>query len=105
MTSWRFWDWERSDSDESTISSVVETRLPAAVRMRDFCSSVNVGDVPMFQCSWALVEVLLTFWPPGPEERTKTMAISDSGTSVFGTCDIIDGGIRLNCRDIRRTRQ
>src|SRR5436309_15175093 len=54
-------------------------RLPANPRRRCRTSSGSEGDWPISKRSWTAVETLLTFWPPGPEARTKVNLSSESG--------------------------
>src|SRR3954453_4884033 len=54
-------------------------RLPANARRRCRTSSGSERDWPTSKRSWTAVETLLTFWPPGPEARTKVIESSESG--------------------------
>src|SRR5215467_12358309 len=60
-------------------------RLPASARRRCRTSSGSERDWPISKRSWTAVETLLTFWPPGPEARTKVMVSSESGMNM-GKC-------------------
>src|ERR1022692_1641182 len=60
-------------------------RLPANVRRRCRTSSGSERDWPTSKRSWTAVETLLTFWPPGPEARTKVIVSSESGMNM-GKC-------------------
>src|SRR5215831_6560571 len=60
-------------------------RLPASARSRCRTSSGSERDWPASKRSWTAVETLLTFWPPGPEARTKIMVSSESGMNM-GKC-------------------
>ena len=42
-------------------------------------------DWPTSKRNWTAVETLLTFWPPGPEARTKVIVSSESGMNM-GKC-------------------
>src|SRR5579885_169049 len=55
------------------------TRLPANARRRCRTSAGSERDWPTSKRSWTAVETLLTFWPPGPEARTKVIVSSESG--------------------------
>ena len=67
----------------NTPSSVA--RLPANARRRCRTSAGSERDWPASKRSWTAVETLLTFWPPGPEARTKVMVSSESGMNM-GKC-------------------
>ena len=54
-------------------------RLPANARRRCRTSGGSERDWPTSKRSWAAVETLLTFWPAGPEARTKVIVSSESG--------------------------
>src|SRR3954468_11164672 len=43
-------------------------------------------DWPTSKRSWTAVETLLTFWPPGPEARTKVSVSSESGMNMGKCC-------------------
>ena len=60
-------------------------RLPANVRRRCRTSAGSERDWPVSKRSWTAVETLLTFWPPGPEARTKVIVSSESGMNM-GKC-------------------
>ena len=60
-------------------------RLPANARRRCRTSSGSERDWPTSKRSWTAVETLLTFWPPGPEARTKVIVSSESGMNI-GKC-------------------
>jgi hypothetical protein len=57
-------------------------RLPANARRRCRTSSERARDWPTSKRSWTAVETLLTFWPPGPEARTKVIVSSESGMNM-----------------------
>jgi hypothetical protein len=61
------------------------TRLPANARRRCRTSAGSARDWPTSKRSWTAVETLLTFWPPGPEARTKVTVSSESGMNM-GKC-------------------
>src|SRR6516162_7857025 len=54
-------------------------RLPANARRRCLTSAGSERDWPTSKRRWTAVETLLTFWPPGPEARTKVIVSSESG--------------------------
>ena len=60
-------------------------RLPANARRRCRTSSRSKRVWPTSKRSWTAVETLLTFWPPGPEARTKVIVSSESGMNM-GKC-------------------
>ena len=60
-------------------------RLPANARRRCRTSAGSERDWPTSKRSWTAVETLLTFWPPGPEARTKVIVSSESGMNM-GKC-------------------
>src|SRR5215475_3425255 len=60
-------------------------RLPANARRRCRTFAGSERDWPALKRSWTAVETLLTFWPPGPEARTKVMVSSESGM-IMGKC-------------------
>jgi hypothetical protein len=60
-------------------------RLPANARRRCRTSAGSERDWPTSKRSWTAVETLLTFWPPGPEARTKVIVSSESGMNI-GKC-------------------
>ncbi len=60
-------------------------RLPANARRRCRTSAGSERDWPTSKRSWTAVETLLTFWPPGPEARTKVIVSSESGINM-GKC-------------------
>ena len=64
-------------------------RFPANVRRRCLTSSGREGDWPISNRSSTAVETLLTFWPPGPEARTKVSVSSESGITI-GKCYLQD---------------
>ncbi len=45
-------------------------------------SAGRVRDWPTSNRSWTAVDTLLTFWPPGPEARTKVTVSSESGMNI-----------------------
>jgi len=57
-------------------------RLPASARRRRPTSAGSERDWPTSKRSWTAVETLLTFWPPGPEARTKVIVSSESGMNM-----------------------
>src|SRR5439155_24232504 len=57
-------------------------RLPANARRRCRTSSRSKRDWPTSKRNWTAVETLLTFWPPGPEARTKVIVSSESGMNI-----------------------
>ena len=61
-------------------------RLPANAMRRCRMSSVSEGDWPTSKRSWTAVETLLTFWPPGPEARTKVSVSSESEMYIDKCC-------------------
>lgn len=61
-------------------------RFPAKARRRWRTCSGSEGDSPMSKRSWTAVETLLTFWPPGPEARTKVNCSSESGMNMAKCC-------------------
>src|SRR5690242_21889150 len=64
-------------------------RLPANARRRCRTSAGSERDWPASKRSWTAVETLLTFWPPGPEARTKVIVSSESGMNM-GKCYLQD---------------
>src|SRR5262245_2256300 len=60
-------------------------RLPANARRRCRTWAGSERDWPTSKRSWTAVETLLTFWPPGPEARTKVIVSSESGMNM-GKC-------------------
>jgi hypothetical protein len=60
-------------------------RLPANARRRCRTSSGSEGEWPISKRSWTAVDTLLTFWPPGPDARTKVVVNSESGMKM-GKC-------------------
>src|SRR5215471_12961605 len=60
-------------------------RLPANASRRCRTSAGSERDWPASKRSWTAVETLLTFWPPGPEARTKVIVSSESGMNM-GKC-------------------
>ena len=61
------------------------TRPPAKARRRCRTAAGSERDWPTSKRSWTAVETLLTFWPPGPEARTKVTVSSESGMNI-GKC-------------------
>src|SRR5215469_7876852 len=57
-------------------------RLPANARRRCRTLAGSERDWPTSKRSWTAVETLLTFWPPGPEPRTKVIVSSESGINM-----------------------
>src|SRR6185369_13352456 len=57
-------------------------RLPANARRRCPTPAGSERVWPTSKRSWTAVETLLTFWPPGPEARTKVIVISESGMNM-----------------------
>ena len=57
-------------------------RPPANARRRCRTSAGSERDWPASKRSWTAVETLLTFWPPGPEARTKVIVSSESGMNM-----------------------
>ena len=51
----------------------------------EMCIRDSERDWPTSKRSWTAVETLLTFWPPGPEARTKVIVSSESGMNM-GKC-------------------
>src|ERR1035441_5944280 len=68
-----------------TNTSSCVARLPANARRRCRTSAGSERDWPTSKRSWTAVETLLTFWPPGPEARTKVIVSSESGMNM-GKC-------------------
>ena len=64
----------------NTPSSVA--RLPANARRRRRTSSGSKRDRPASKRSWTAEETLLTFWPPGPDPRTKVVVNSEAGMNI-----------------------
>src|SRR5436305_6580467 len=60
-------------------------RLPANARRRCRTSAGSEREWPASKRSWTALETLLTFWPPGPEPRTKVSVSSESGMNM-GKC-------------------
>jgi hypothetical protein len=79
ITAWRFCSCERSLLADRAMAPSSVRYLRRRSMMRFFSISEKADDEAGNHLSWALVEVLLTFWPPGPEARTKSMQISGSG--------------------------
>jgi hypothetical protein len=60
-------------------------RPPANARRRCRTSGGSEREWRTSKRSWTAVETLLTFWPPGPEARTKVIVSSESGINM-GKC-------------------
>src|ERR1700745_3366189 len=61
------------------------TRRPASAVRRALTSALSAALPSRSKRSCTAVETLLTFWPPGPEERTKVTVSSESGMNM-GKC-------------------
>lgn len=60
--------WERC-SDALIVSTVPVRRSARKASARRRCTSLSAIVVPMSKLSWTRESVVLTDWPPGPEER------------------------------------
>ena len=65
------------------------SRAPASRSSRARTSSRSDGDPRTSKRSCTAVASLLTFWPPGPEARTKLSSISRSSTLIWAVTRII----------------
>src|SRR5690348_4551297 len=81
----RLASWVRCTREVMTNTPSCVARLPANARRRCRTSAGSDVDLPASKRSWTAVETLLTFWPPGPEARTKVMVSSESGMNM-GKC-------------------
>src|ERR1700687_5721658 len=70
-------------------STVIFRRCCACRRVRT--SSGKLGLVATFQRSTALDDTLLTFWPPGPPERTKLHSNSSSWIAIVALTSSMAG--------------
>jgi len=57
-------------------------RLPANARRRWRTAAGSDGEWAAFQRNCTAVDTLFTFWPPGPDARTKVSVISESGMTM-----------------------
>src|SRR6476646_10103012 len=81
----RLASWVRCTREVMINTPSCVARLPANARRRCRTSDGRERDWPTSKRSWTAVETLLTFWPPGPEARTKVIASSESGMNM-GKC-------------------
>src|SRR3954447_4846579 len=84
-TSARLAPWVRCTREVMINTPSCVARLPANARRRCRTSAGSERDWPTSKRNWTAVETLLTFWPPGPEARTKVSASSESGINI-GKC-------------------
>lgn len=81
----RLASWVRCTREVMINTPSCVARLPANARRRCRTSAGRERDWPASKRSWTAVETLLTFWPPGPEARTKVIVSSESGMNM-GKC-------------------
>ena len=75
----RFRHCERCSS-ASTVSTVPASRGERARRTRSRCDSSRAVVAPRSMLSWTRESVVLTCWPPGPEDRENRSISSAAGT-------------------------
>src|ERR1051325_6585884 len=73
-----------------TITPSLVRRLPASRMSRTATSLGNDGERRASKRSCTADDTLLTFCPPGPEERTKDSDSSDSSIVIVGVIWITD---------------
>src|SRR5436305_3997707 len=81
----RLASWVRCTREVMINTPSCVARLPANARRRCRTSAGSERDWPTSKRSWTAVETLLTFWPPGPEARTKVIVSSESEMNM-GKC-------------------
>ena len=81
----RLASWVRCTREVMISTPSCVARRPANARRRCRTSAGSERDWPTSKRSWTAVETLLTFWPPGPEARTKVIVSSESGMNM-GKC-------------------
>lgn len=81
----RLRSWDRS-SDAVTVMEPPMSLRPRRLRSNCRCSSVRVVDPATFHVNSARLSVVLTCWPPGPDERENRQLSSAAGI-------VSDGGI------------
>jgi hypothetical protein len=89
----RFCGWERWTRLSTTSTPSVVTCLPASAISRSFTSGGR-DNLPISTRNSTAVATLLTFWPPGPDARTKRSSITRSSrtmvslTRIMGLLDV-----------------
>src|SRR5690348_3843739 len=78
----RLASWVRCTREVMINTPSCVARLPANARRRCRTPAGSDVDLPASKRSWTAVETLLTFWPPGPEARTKVTVSSESGMNI-----------------------
>lgn len=86
MQARRFLDWLRVSSALKTSSPWVLIE-PLASRHKRVWARWLSGMASTAILSCALVDLLFTFCPPGPDERTKEIVIASVGTNTPGARD------------------
>jgi hypothetical protein len=84
-TSARFASCVRCTRDVRIKTPSCVARFPANARRRCRTSAGSEGDCRISKRNCTAVETLLTFWPPGPDARTKVNVSSESGINM-GKC-------------------
>lgn len=79
--------WDRVSCTNNTIAPSAVHLRPANRRRRVFTGPVRAGDRSASNLNSTAVDTLLTFWPPGPDARTKLSVSSQSAISMVSlTC-------------------
>src|SRR5689334_23020019 len=78
----RLASWVRCTREVVINTPSCVARLPANARRRCRTSARTERDWPTSRRSCTAVKTLLTFWPPGPEARTKVIVSSESGMDM-----------------------
>jgi hypothetical protein len=74
----RFSSWLRS-REAAIVSTPSDSRLASLPRARSRASSGRLGDLSTSNESSTRLSVVLTDWPPGPDEREKRSSSSPPG--------------------------
>src|SRR5262245_21031944 len=88
----RLRSWVRCCCATITMTPSFVRRLPARRISRTATSLGNEGEWRASKRSWTADDTLLTFWPPGPDARTKDSASSDSSMEIESVMRIMTPG-------------
>ena len=83
LASWRFRSRVRKRLASMTSTPSPVTRFPASRISRSRTPSGRDRELRTSKRSWTAVATLLTFCPPGPEERMNRSSMSPSSTAIF----------------------
>src|SRR6266404_7133417 len=98
----RFWSWLRSLMDLNRMLPSSMSFWPASRRRRFLTFTGREVFCGSRKRSCAALATLLTFWPPGPEERMNFHSNSSSGMTMSG---VINRGMRNGLRSAEVQRR